>query len=124
MNLLRSDLPQVLSHLLMAAVTCLASLENQKEDSALVRRGGKSLLGTFDSLKDKKEDSPLMIRGGKSLLGTFPFNAQHAVDDLNQQERQHQHHADNNAAAAPLPASQALGARDAKQVEITTLLKQ
>ena len=84
----------MLSHLLMAATTSLASLENQKEDSALV------------------------IRGGKSLLGTFPFNAR-AVDDLNEHESRHQHHADNNAAPA-LPASQALDARDAKQVGITT----
>ena len=84
--------PQVLSHLLMAVVTCLASLENQNEDSAL------------------------LIRGGKSLLGTFPFNAQ-VVDDLNEHESRHQHLADNTAAA--LPASQALDARDAKQVEIT-----
>jgi len=80
---------KVLSHLLMAATTSLASLDNQKEDSALV------------------------IRGGKSLLGTFPFNAR-AVDDLNEHESRHQHHADNNAAPA-LPASQALDARDAKQ---------
>ena len=110
-----SGLPQVLSHLLIAAATCLASLENQKKDFALVMRGGN-----LASLENQTEGSALVIRGGKSLLGTFPFNAQHAVDDLNQQERQHQHHADNNAAAAPLPASQALGARDAKQVKITT----
>ena len=78
----------MLSHLLVAAVTCLASLEKQNEDSALV------------------------TRGGKSLLGTFPFNAQ-AVDD----EHESRHLAGN--AAPALPASQALDARDAKQVEIT-----
>ena len=76
----------------MAAATCLASLEMQNEDSALVRRGGKS------------------------LLGTLPFNAR-AVDDLNEHESRHL--ADNTAPA--LPASQALDARDAKQVEITML---
>ena len=88
----------MLSHLLMAAATCLASLESQNEDSALA------------------------TRGGKSLLGTFPFNAQ-AVDDLNLHESQNlnlhesQHLVENTAPA--LPASQALDARDARQVEIT-----
>ena len=82
----------MLSHLLMAAVTCLASLEKQNEDS------------------------PLVTRGGKSLLGTFPFNARD-VDDLNEHESRRL--AENTAPA--LPASQALDARDAKQVEITLL---
>ena len=83
---------QVLSHLLVAAATCLASLESQNEDSALA------------------------TRGGKSLLATFPFNAQ-TVDDLNLHESRH---LVENVAPA-LPASQALDARDARQVEITIL---
>ena len=78
-----------------ATVTCLASLEPKPN-----------------------EDPALVARGGKSLLGTFPFNAQ-AVDDLNEHESQHL--AENTAAPA-LPASQALDAREAKQVEIPTTL--
>ena len=84
---------QVLSHLLMlATVTCLASLEQNLEN----------------------EDSALLTRGGKSLLGTSPFNAR-AVDDLNVQESRYL--ADNTAPAPP--ASQTLDLRDAKQVEIS-----
>ena len=98
----------MLSHLLMAAATCLASLETESQnvDSALVTRGSES----------QNEDSALATRGGKSLLGTFPFNAQ-AVDDLNLHESRHL--AENVAPA--LPASQALDARDARQVDITIL---
>ena len=59
----------------------------------------------------ENEDSPSDARGGKSLLGTFPFNSK-SVDDLN--DRGHHEHQDNIAPA--LPASQDLGAREAKQV--------
>ena len=89
----------MLSHLLVAAATCLASLESQND---------------LVSLESQNEDSALATRGGKSLLATFPFNAQ-AVDDLNLHESRHL--AQNVAPA--LPASQALDARDARQVEIT-----
>ena len=66
------------------------------------------------SLENK--DSPSGTRGGKSLLGTFPFNSE-SVDDLNDHghlDLTHHEHQDNIAPA--LPASQDLGARDAKQV--------
>ena len=102
---------QVLSHLLMAAATCLASLESQNDLASL-------------ETESQNEDSALATRGGKSLLATFPFNAQ-AVDDLNLHESQNlnlhesRHLAENTAPA--LPASQALDARDARQVEITIL---
>ena len=92
---------QVLSHLLVAAATCLASLESQND---------------LVSLESQNEDSALATRGGKSLLATFPFNAQ-TVDDLNLHESRH---LVENVAPA-LPASQALDARDARQVEITIL---
>ena len=82
---------QGISHILMIAISAsLASLEN--------------------------EDSPSDTRDGKSLLGTFPFNSE-SVDDLNDHGHQdvtHQKHQDNIAPA--LPASQDLGAREAKQV--------
>ena len=64
----------------------------------------------------ENEDSPSGTRGGKSLLGTFPFNSE-SVDDLNDHghlDLTHHEHQDNIAPA--LPASQDLGARDAKQV--------
>ena len=64
----------------------------------------------------ENEYSPTEARGRKSLLGTFPFNSK-SVDDLNdhghQDHNQHEHQ-DNIAPA--LPASQDLGAREAKQV--------
>ena len=66
------------------------------------------------SLENK--DSPSGTRGGKSLLGTFPFNSE-SVDDLNDHghlDLTHHEHQDNIAPA--LPASQDLGAREAKQV--------
>ena len=64
----------------------------------------------------ENEDSPSDTRGGKSLLGTFPFNSE-SVDDLNDHghlDLTHHEHQDNIAPA--LPASQDLGAREAKQV--------
>ena len=66
------------------------------------------------SLENK--DSPSGTRGGKSLLGTFPFNSE-SVDDLNDHghlDLTHHKHQDNIAPAPP--ASQDLGAREAKQV--------
>ena len=64
----------------------------------------------------ENEDSPSGTRGGKSLLGTFPFNSE-SVDDLNDHghlDLTHHEHQDNIAPAPP--ASQDLGAREAKQV--------
>ena len=64
----------------------------------------------------ENEDSPSDTRDGKSLLGTFPFNSE-SVDDLNDHSHPdltHHEHQDNIAPA--LPASQDLGAREAKQV--------
>ena len=63
----------------------------------------------------ENEDSPSGTRGGKSLLGTFPFNSE-SVDDLNDHghlDLTHHEHQDNIAPAPP--ASQDLGAREAKQ---------
>ena len=64
----------------------------------------------------ENEGSPSDTRGGKSLLGTLPFNTE-SVDDLNDHghlDLTHHEHQDNIAPA--LPASQDLGAREAKQV--------
>ena len=82
---------QGISHILMIAISAsLASLEN--------------------------EDSPSDTRDGKSLLGTFPFNSE-SVDDLNDHGHQdHNQHKHQDNIAPALPASQDLGAREAKQV--------
>ena len=61
----------------------------------------------------ENEDSPSGTRGGKSLLGTFPFNSE-SVDDLNDHGHQN-HNQDQDNIAPALPASQDLGAREAKQ---------
>ena len=64
----------------------------------------------------ENEDSPSGTRGGKSLLETFPFNSE-SVDDLNDHGHQDvTHHEDQDNIAPALPASQDLGAREAKQV--------
>ena len=64
----------------------------------------------------ESKDSPSGTRGGKSLLGTFPFNSESA-DDLNDQGHlDHNKHKHQDNIAPALPASQDLGAREAKQV--------
>ena len=73
-----------------------------------------AISASLASLESK--DSPSVARGGKSLLETFPFNSE-SVDDLNDHGHQdvtNHEHQDNIAPA--LPASQDLGAREAKQV--------
>ena len=73
-----------------------------------------AISASLASLESK--DSPSGTRGGKSLLGTFPFNTE-SVDDLNDHGHQdHNQHEDQDNIAPALPASQDLGAREAKQV--------